>query len=155
MARPRNESDAVQEEQHVEVVSTEQAPERKKKRVPFGALRSKLTVLYQIPGYHLHWINDTPGRIHEAQQGDYEFVSPKEVGFDEAETKVKRLVGKNDDGSALYAYLMKIRQDWYDEDQKTYQAYLDDMDNQIRNGRLNEKAGDKRYVPREGISMKT
>jgi hypothetical protein len=135
-----------------EVVRTAADRPQRKSRKPFGVPRSKLSVEMLIPGYHMHWVNDTPGRIHEATSNDYEFVSPKEVGVEEKDSKIKRLVGTNEDGSAMYAYLMKIREEWYEEDQVESQKFQDSIDHQIRNGRIEDTGG--RYVPQGGISIK-
>lgn len=127
-----------------------------KKRVPFGIPRTKLSVAYEIPGYHLHIINDTPGRIYQAQQGGYEFVQPDEVGMeDNGDGKVIfTAVGKGDDGSAYDAYLMKIRLDWYEEDQKQIDSIQDGYDDAIRRGTLEQKPSDNRYIPKDGVSLK-
>ena len=66
----------------------------------------------QIPGYHLHFINDSPGRLQQAQLGGYTFVAPSEIGLSGAETQYKVLAGRNEDGSAMYAYLMKKNRGW-------------------------------------------
>jgi hypothetical protein len=124
----------------------------RKSRKPFGVPRSKLAVANHIEGYHLHWINDTPGRLHEASSGDYEFVSPKEVGVEDKEERIKQLVGTNEDGSPMFAYLMKIRQEWYEEDQKAVNAVQDSIDAQIRGGKLEDTGN--RYIPQGGISIK-
>lgn len=122
------------------------------KRVPFGVSKQKLGVGLDIPGYHLYWVNDTPGRVSEAQKGGYEFVAPKEVGEVSDGSQVKRLVGTNEDGSAMYAYLMKIEDAYYLEDQATMQKEIDKFDTAINRGTLDEKPGDKRY--NAGISIK-
>jgi hypothetical protein len=99
----------------------------------------------EIPGYHLHWVNDTAGRVAEAQQGGYVFVEPKEVGDPSKETQIKRIVGAQEDGSALYAYLMKIEEEFYAEDQAKLQGDVDKFERAIRRGELDAKPGDKRY----------
>lgn len=134
--------------------TVEVQPERKRTRQPFGVPRLKLSVPFEIPGYHLHWINDTTGRIQEALNGDYEFVDPKEVGVEGVDGRYQCLVGTNEDGSAQIAYLMKIRQDWYDEDQKALSKVQDQFDDAIKQGKLDSTPGDNRYVPREGINYK-
>jgi hypothetical protein len=98
-----------------------------------------------LEGYHLHWVNDSAGRIQEAQRGGYTFVEPKEVQAVDDGTQVKRLVGRNEDGSALYAYLMKIEMDFYHEDQATIQREVDRFDTAIKRGTIDEKSGDNRY----------
>lgn len=133
-------------ERHVE--------QQPRERIPFGIPRSKLAVAIAIEGYHLHWINDSAGRIYEAQQGGYAFVSPEEVGA-EGEDKVKKLVGKNEDGSPMFAYLMKIDLDLYEQDQKVLGSVQDQFDKAIKSGSLNEKTGENRYIPKGGISIKS
>lgn len=114
-------------------------------RVPFGVSRTKLDVPMQLEGYHLHWVNDSAGRIMEAERGGYSFVEPKEVGSLDTGSQVKRLVGKNEDGSALYAYLMKIEMRYYLEDQKTIQDEVDKFDKAIKRGTLEERGNERRY----------
>lgn len=89
---------------------------QRSQRIPFGVPRRKLEVPMEIPGYHLSIINDDGGRINQAQQGGYEFVSPNEVGVSSNDSQVKYIVGKKEDGSPMTAYLMKIKQEWRDED---------------------------------------
>ena len=126
------------------------------KRKPFGVARLKLSIDKQLEGYHYRWVNDEPGRIASAQSGDYAFAEPLEVGREETEDgRVRELVGTNKDGSSMYAYLMRIPLDFYLEDQQEKQAYLDDVDNAIRGGKIDSRSGDGRYVPDGGISFKT
>lgn len=142
----------VAQENVQEVVRTVADRPVRKSRKPFGVPRSKLAVANLIEGYHLHWINDTAGRLHEALSGDYEFVSPKEVGIDDKEERVKQYVGTNEDGSPQFAYLMKIRQEWYEEDQAAIEAIQDSIDAQMRGGKLEDTGN--RYIPPSGIKIK-
>lgn len=98
-------------------------------RIPFGVPRSKLAVLGEIPGYHLQWINDTGGRIDEARAGGFEFVTRNEIHLapgasvtplnSDLGDKVSMVVGTmKQTGASLRAYLMKIRNDYKDEDRK-------------------------------------
>jgi len=158
MASPQGETQSLSKEQqeisNAVIRSSMDRPQRKKRK-PAGGTYSKLTV--DIPDdmkekYHYHWINDTPGRLLQAQNGDYEFVSPQEVGFDNNESKVKVFAGVNDDGSPIFAYLMKIRMEWYTEDQAEQQKHLDKMDSAMRKGKLNDVP--MGYVPEGGITIK-
>lgn len=125
-------------------------------RVPLGVPRAKLGAP-EIPGFHLHWLNDEPGRIPAAIEGGYEHVYESELkgqaNNQDLGEKVSRIVGRNEDGSSLRAYLMKIKLEWYEADQRTKRKELDAIDNAIRQGKMNEQPDDKRYVPREGISV--
>lgn len=128
------------------------------KRRPFGVPQSKLSIAKQLDGYHYRWINDSPGRIAQALEGAYVFATPDEVGREarNGETdKVRELAGTNKDGSAMYAYLMRLPLEFYYEDKQASTAYLDDIDTAIKGGRINQTAADKRYVPLNGISYKT
>lgn len=136
------------------------------RRGVFNGTTGKLKVYGDIPGYHLHILNDVPGRIEEALSGGYEFVSPSEIGGvaegvvsrnTDLGDKVRFLVGTSDKGDGLYAYLMKIKQEWYEEDQQELQRANDRVDHAIRSGK-NTKDGtnaDGFYIPAEGISLKT
>lgn len=124
------------------------------KRTPFGVKQSKLSINKQLDGYHYRWVNDEPGRIAQAQAGDYAFVEPEEVGREKtSDSRVKELAGTHKDGSPMYTYLMRIPQEFFEEDQTSAQGYLDDIDTAIKGGKINQNAGDKRYVPKDGISI--
>jgi hypothetical protein len=120
-----------------------------RKRGTFNGTQAKLTVNRQIPGYHLHIMNDEPGRIQNAIDGGWEFVTPDEVGGVQERVvsgntdlgeKVRYLVGTSEKGDGLYAYLMKIREDWWLEDQEEMQKRNDLVDDAIRSG-TNVKSG--------------
>jgi hypothetical protein len=126
------------------------------KRKPFGVPRSKLSVEKQDPAFHYRWILDAPGRIQEAIEGDYSFVEPSEVGREpNGENKEFVRGDTNPDGSAQRQYLMKIPREFYEEDKKEAQSHLDQIDAAIRGGKLSQVAGDNRYIPDGGISIKT
>ena len=126
-------------------VRTQSDRPQREKRVPFGVARTKLEVPMTLEGFHLHWVNDSPGRVMEAQRGGYTFVDPKEVGATDSGSQVKRLVGKDESGAALYAYLMKIEIGFYNEDQGLIQAEVAKFDQAIKRGTLEQVAGDNRY----------
>ena len=116
----------------------------RKDRVPLGVPRKKLEAK-SIEGYHLHWVNDYPGRVDEALAGGYMFVDREETeindfvtpGNSDLGTRVKRLVGKNETGGPLYAYLMKIDESLWKQDQEELQKRNDLVDEAIRRGDLN------------------
>jgi hypothetical protein len=127
------------------LIRTQADRPKREARVPFGVARTKLEVPMTLEGYHLHWVNDSAGRVQEAQRGGYTFVDPKEIQAADSGSQVKRLVGRNEDGSAMYAYLMKIENEFYAEDQQTIQSEVDRFDAAIKRGTIDEKAGDRRY----------
>ena len=141
-------------------------PTRERVRNVFNGTQAKLTVNNQIPGYHMHIFNDEPGRIQTAIDGGWEFVTPDEVGGvkdsvtsgnTDLGDKVRFLVGTSEKGDGLYAYLLKIKQEWYDEDQAEIQKRNDRVDDAIRGG-VNVASGTSAegfYTPKGGISYKT
>ena len=87
--------------------------------------RNKLTVRGKEPGYHYHIIKaDEPGRLDELLERGYEVVTHK-ISIGDA-----RVDNSNPEGSAqtvelggpitghVKGIVVRIKQDWYDEDQK-------------------------------------
>lgn len=132
-----------------------------KKRASFNGTEGKLRVNHQIEGCHLHIFNDTPGRIEHALAVGYEFVSPDEVGGTAINVvsrntdlgdKVRFLVG-TEGTNPLYGYLMKIRNEFYKEDQADLQLKNDLSDKAIRSGKLNVAGQSSEGFYDAGIKM--
>lgn len=123
----------------------ERAP---RKRIGFGGFRSKLDVPNQIPGYHLHIFNDEGNRIAEAQAAGYTFVRPSEVGVqpkqgdDISDERVSWLVGTDDGGRPIRGYLMKIEQEYWEEDYRESQKPVDEVEAVLK-GTQDHKADPK------------
>jgi len=129
---------------HLEPHEKKAVESRRKERIPLGVPRKKLEAK-PIEGYHLHWVNDYPGRVIEALAGGYQFVEYSETeindfvtpGNSDLGTRVKRQVGKNENGEALFAYLMKIEENLWKQDQEELQKRNNKVDEAIRRGDLN------------------
>lgn len=105
-------------------------------RKPFGSHEQQLTYP-PIPGFHLYWFNDTPGRIGRALAAGYEHV--QEVG-----KNVSRNVGRGEGSqNGLTAFLMKIPQEWYDEDMEAQQ---DELETRLRDIRAGRGQGENQYT---------
>jgi chlorite dismutase len=150
------------EEKKITRTVADRAKKEVRERKSFNGTQQKLTVSYTIEGKHLHWVNDYPGRVLYAQEVGYEFVSFSEV-FPESrfdternlpDERVKKLVGRNEDNSPLYAYLMKIDEDWYKENQLDIQQRVDMVDAAIKVGKPINSPVENAYIPKSGISMK-
>ena len=128
-------------------------------RIPMSVPRAKLSTP-ELPGFHSHWLNDYPGRILQAQAAGYDFVSQEEAlitmpdlagslvgaGTDMG-SRVSLVVGRNDDGSPLRAYLMKLPIELYKEDQAVAQEHVDNIHDAMQQGKLSvdgERADDAR-----------
>lgn len=112
-------------------------------RVPFG-VREQRMAWPEIRGYHLHWFNDEPGRIRRAEMAGYSFV-------EHGGRTVTTTVGVDRGGKAQVAYLMKLQQDWYDEDRMAIEHEQQSILGAIQRGAF--EAGKQSYVPAQGIRI--
>jgi hypothetical protein len=118
------------------------APERRVRRTPVGQ-RNVLTVTGQDPGYTYRFVNDSGDRVQEFLENGWEKVPAKNVrvgdkrmGSDSTEgTDAMASVGQG-----MKAYVLRIRKDWYDEDQAAKQAHVNATEEATR-----EKALDGTY----------
>jgi hypothetical protein len=145
-----------------EVVPAADGATRRKRGV-FNGTQGKLRVDGKIDGYHLHILNDDGTRITDAIDNGYEFVKPSEIegvsenvvskNGDLGDSRIRFLVGLNKEGQPMYAYLMKIRQEWYDEDQADQQSKNDKIDAAIRAGKTAVGDAPGFYRPDGGIKL--
>lgn len=136
----------------------------RKRRNIFNGTETKLSVREQIPGYHLHIFTDTGSRVQEALDGGWEFVAPTEIGGvsenvvsrnGDLGERIRYLVNpRTGEGTDKFGYLMKIRQEWYEEDQAELQAKNSRIDAAIRKGKITGE-NPSFYVPQGGISVKS
>jgi hypothetical protein len=119
-----------------------------RKRVPFGAMTPTLAAPDR-PGFHRHWFNDEPGRIDRAKLGGYQHAQ------DQKGDPVSRVTGRAEGGQARKSYLMEIPIEWYREDVAAQDAALEDRLAEIRHGRSGPGSADHRYIPQQGITVKT
>jgi hypothetical protein len=130
--------------------NSEAPPDKEFKRVPFGSAQMKLDAT-DIPGYHLHWINDWhpqyANRLTQAMQAGYKFVSQQEsetaqllgASTSDMSDRVSRTVGTRPSGEPITAYLMKIPTEWWIEHQKPVWDRADAVDTAIRRGAASAK----------------
>jgi len=122
----------------------------------FGGPRLKLSVIGEIPGYHLYWENDDEGAIEQLLYEGFEFVEPSEVKMSshivsdkDLANRVSRYVGKKADGSPLRAYLLKCTDEIWSEREADRYAQADLKDMAIRSGKvMNDPSA---YIPK-GVS---
>jgi len=99
-----------------------------------GGRRNKLTIVGKEPGFEYRIVNDDDDRIMDLQERGYEIVNhavkvgDKRVGVPKKEgTPVQISVG-----GGKKAYLMRIKDDWYKEDQAAKQEQVDDLEATIK-----------------------
>lgn len=119
--------------------------ENRTERIPFGAPEQKLNVPNDDDKFHYRRFNDgwskEPNRINRAKQAGYEIVDGNSM-----------VVGTNDDGSPITGVLMRQPKEFFEEDQKIKQKEVDRVDQAIKRGTLEQKADDRRYIPK-GIEI--
>ena len=112
---------------------TKARPDGQRKRIPMSVPVQRLEAA-EIPGYHLHWFKGDLSRIQRALEGGYEYVAPREMhvnsvglgndsvasGNTDMGSRVSIVSGTEigTDGQPVRLVLMKIKQEWYEEDQK-------------------------------------
>ena len=134
-----------------------------RKRIPMSVPVQKLEAP-DVAGYHLHWFMNSPERIQRALDGGYEFVDEREIkvnsvslggdsalsGNTDLGSRVSVISGQEvgKDGQPTRLVLMKIRQEWYEEDQKLVDERNAQTANALSGGMLGaekETSGDARH----------
>jgi len=133
--------------------ATERNESGRSTRVPLGVARSKLSVPVR-EGYRRRWVNDTEGRLLQAQEGGYQYSQDTklQIGAQDIDnenrdlgSRVSRVVDKS---TGQKAYLMEIKEEFYKEDQEAKAAKVRATDDLIKRGKLEDD--DSRYIPDKG-----
>jgi len=115
-------------------------------RVPLGMKQAALAASVR-EGFQRRWVNDTAGRLQQAEQGGYTFVAQDPTAKStDVGARTSRIVGKDENGQGMRAYLMEIPMDWYQEDQRAKQKPIDDFEAALK-GKPTIEGG---YTPRSG-----
>jgi hypothetical protein len=117
--------------------ATSSTAARERKRIPMSVPVQRLETA-EIPGYHLHWFLSTGERLQRALDGGYEFVDEREIkvnnvslggdsalsGNTDLGSRVSVVSGQEvgKDGQPTRLILMKIKQEWWKEDQAQVEA---------------------------------
>lgn len=92
-----------------------------KVRIPVSDNRDILTVKGKDDGYVYRWVVDIDNRIQRFQDGGYDFVDRDSIGLigvpsvNQAQNDGKTVMKQTGGGNT--SYLMKIKREWYEEDQ--------------------------------------
>ena len=98
------------------------------KRVPINGYRNILSVMGQEPGWHYCWVNED--KVPRYEQAAYEFVTHDVIVGDRRVNAASQIGGKVSlaVGNQLIAYLMRVLQEYYDEDMAALNAEIDKQD---------------------------
>lgn len=105
-----------------------------RKRIPLGTSH-RLAVSNEIPGFKTRLVNDTPGRIARFMDAGYEPVSTDEATIGTSRANVgspEGSINRIDVGGGLHAVLMKIPNEFYEEDQAAKMKRVDASEDTLK-----------------------
>lgn len=126
-----------------EAEALSKAPSGRVSRTPVGR-RNILTVQGRDPNYHYRIVNDIDDRVAEFQEAGYEIVSREAVQVGDKRVNNASSLGSNKHisvGQGTKAFVMRIRKDWFDEDQAAKQAGVDEIERATKEKALNGTYG--------------
>jgi hypothetical protein len=122
-------------------------PSKPSRRRLVGTPRNKLEVENQQPGFVYFWINDNGSELSDHIEAGYEFVlktDPEKASADgmtgpseSVDTKVSKIVDRH----GLKAFLMRIPQEFFAEDEAARSANQHEILEQIESGGISEFDG--------------
>lgn len=118
------------------------APSGRVTRVPVSQ-RNILTVKGKDPNYEYRVVNDVDDRIAQFVEGGYELCEDESHDVGDKRVSQGTSVGSKkvfSVGQGTKAYLMRIKKEWYQEDQTRKQGFVNQQEASIK-----EKALDGNY----------
>ena len=112
------------------------------RRTPINGVRNRLNVRGKEPGYQYRIVNDVDDRIKTFEEMGYEVVTDTSVSVGDKRVAIGTREGspaKVSVGQGVQAYVMRQKQEWFDEDQKKKQQYVNELEASMK--RDSEKEG--------------
>lgn len=100
-------------------------------RAKINGTRQILSVQGKEPGYEYRIVNDEGDRVALMQEAGYEVVTDTSVRIGDrriANPTQEGTPAKVSVGGGLQGYLMRIKKEWYDEDQAEKQKQVDESE---------------------------
>jgi len=107
------------------------APRGRTQRVPVGS-RMVLTVAGKDPSYEYRIINDSGDRVQEFLEAGYELVDNDSVRVGDKRVNAASAEGSKAQlsvGQGQKAFVVRIKKEWYEEDQMKKQAHVNELEN--------------------------
>jgi len=132
-------------------------------RVPFGGFRLKLQMSdadmkgFKDRGVVTRWFNDDPGRIERAQGAGYKFVKPEHAtslgqgalhrdGKDSGSgVRISQVVNRSE--PVTRAYLMEIKEEFYEADKAAKETINQKVDDALALGGATKSDVEQEYRP--------
>ena len=100
------------------------------RRTSINGVRNVLSVTGTEPGFVYRFVNDTGDRVAQFQEAGYEIVTDEKGAVKVGDKRVGKASATGSAveanvGQGTKAYLMRIPEEWYQEDQAAKQAAID------------------------------
>jgi hypothetical protein len=130
-------------------METQKQPSGRVKRQPVGQ-RNRLDVKGKDENYVYRFVNDVGDRIGQFQEAGYEMVDKKshKVGDNRVDVHSAEgsqafvTVGVKPNGEPQKGYLMRIKREWYDEDQAAKMDKVRELETSIKKPNFDGSYGD-------------
>jgi len=116
----------------------EKLEEKRAKRQPIMGNTQRLKMDSIPKGFVARWFNDDGSRIQDARNAGWEFLRKDDneivEDVDDMGTVIRQRVDKKASGEPLYAYLMVLEEEIYNEAQEEKQAGIDAVEEGLKQG---------------------
>ena len=119
------------------------APSGRPQRVPVGT-RNILTVANKDPSYEYRIVNDSGDRVQEFLDAGYELVEQNSVRVGDKRVNSASAEGTLSQvsvGQGMKAFVMRIKKEWYAEDQARKQQYVNRLESSTKEQALDGTYG--------------
>ena len=128
---------------NIEKEAIAKGPRGRTTRVPIGT-RQVLDVKGKDPNYNYRIVNDSGDRIEMFRQAGYELVNADDVSVGDSKVEkptAEGSIAQVSVGGGQKAYIVRIKKEWYEEDQKAKQHKVDQLESAIKQKALDGTYG--------------
>lgn len=104
-------------------------------RTPIAGRRNVLTAAGTDPNFVYRFVNDTGDRVLNLKENGYEVVTDETIRIGDRRVAVPQAEGTvrtASVGNGTKAVLMRIKKEWYEENQADKQAEVDEIENSMK-----------------------
>ena len=111
------------------------ATEKRVRRTPINGVRNILTVKGKEPGFEYRIVNDTGDRVAMFEERGYEIVPSDSITVGDRRVAKASALGSPTEvsvGNGTKGFLMRIKKEWYDEDQAAKEAQIKEQEKAMK-----------------------
>jgi hypothetical protein len=117
--------------------ASKSADAKSRLRIGAGGKRDILSIPEQEDGYKYRVVNDSGSRIDNLKERGYEMVEDVQLGTSHVDGNNSDGVVSRDVGKGTTAYLMRQKNEHYNEDKADKQALIDESEEAMRRKKVN------------------